>query len=95
MQKLVTTVLSLIRCMHFKCSSVFVAKHYQNALLFCYYLFRHLFNTEPRFSHLKPIIREAMEKKGGELTKAEAVDLIERSMKLLFYRDARALNKVG
>ncbi|KAH9489586.1 Proteasome subunit beta type-4 [Bulinus truncatus] len=39
-----------------------------------------------------PIIREAMEKK-PEMNKDEAVSLIDRCMKLMFYRDARALNK--
>ncbi|CAG5124626.1 unnamed protein product [Candidula unifasciata] len=39
-----------------------------------------------------PIIRDTMDKK-GELTKEEAVDLIDRCMKLLYYRDARSLNK--
>lgn len=35
-----------------------------------------------------------MDKK-GDLTQEEAVDLIDRCMKLLYYRDARSLNKVG
>ncbi|XP_059170476.1 proteasome subunit beta type-4-like [Physella acuta] len=39
-----------------------------------------------------PIILDAMEKKPG-MTKGEAVQLIDRCMKLLFYRDARAFKK--
>jgi len=39
-----------------------------------------------------PIIRDAMEKK-PEMSQAEAVALIDRCMKLLYYRDARSLNK--
>ncbi|RUS92066.1 hypothetical protein EGW08_000279 [Elysia chlorotica] len=39
-----------------------------------------------------PIIREAMEK-NPTMTETEAVALIDRCMKLLFYRDARSLNK--
>ncbi|KAK3760729.1 hypothetical protein RRG08_009364 [Elysia crispata] len=39
-----------------------------------------------------PIIRDAMEK-NPTMTQDEAVALIDRCMKLLFYRDARSLNK--
>ncbi|KAK0067908.1 Proteasome subunit beta type-4 [Biomphalaria glabrata] len=39
-----------------------------------------------------PIIRDALEKK-PDISKDEAVALIDRCMKLMYYRDARALNK--
>lgn len=39
-------------------------------------------------------MREALEKK-PILTKEEAQDLIERCMKILYYRDARSFNRVG
>ncbi|GFN98038.1 proteasome subunit beta [Plakobranchus ocellatus] len=39
-----------------------------------------------------PIIRDAMEK-NPTMTQEEAVSLIDRCMKLLYYRDARSLNK--
>jgi len=35
-----------------------------------------------------------MEEKGGPLTKVEAVKLLMECLKILFYRDARSLNKV-
>lgn len=42
-----------------------------------------------------PLIRKAVEdKKGGKLTLQEAKNLIEESLKLMYYRDARASNKV-
>lgn len=40
----------------------------------------------------QPIMRDTLEKK-GKLTETEAKDLIDRCMKLLFYRDARSWNK--
>jgi len=39
-----------------------------------------------------PVIRDAMEKK-PDMTQDEAVNLVDRCMKLLYYRDARSLNK--
>ncbi|KGL80654.1 Proteasome subunit beta type-4, partial [Tinamus guttatus] len=40
----------------------------------------------------QPLMREALEKK-PVLTKEEARDLIERCMKILYYRDARSFNR--
>uniref|UniRef100_A0A8C6Z0W2 Proteasome subunit beta n=1 Tax=Nothoprocta perdicaria TaxID=30464 RepID=A0A8C6Z0W2_NOTPE len=42
----------------------------------------------------QPLMREALEKK-PILTKEEARDLIERCMKILYYRDARSFNRVS
>ena len=39
-----------------------------------------------------PLMRNAIEAK-GTLTKDEAVHLLEECLKVLFYRDARSLNK--
>uniref|UniRef100_A0A8D0GCM9 Proteasome subunit beta n=1 Tax=Sphenodon punctatus TaxID=8508 RepID=A0A8D0GCM9_SPHPU len=41
----------------------------------------------------QPIMREALEKK-PLMTREEARDLIERCMKILYYRDARSFNRV-
>ncbi|KAF1400736.1 Proteasome subunit beta type-4, partial [Spheniscus magellanicus] len=40
----------------------------------------------------QPLMREVLEKKAS-LTKEEARDLIERCMKILYYRDARSFNR--
>lgn len=42
----------------------------------------------------QPLMREVLEKKSS-LTKEEARDLIERCMKILYYRDARSFNRVS
>lgn len=42
-----------------------------------------------------PLLRDALERKGGKLTKDEALVEMEKCMKVLFYRDARSLNRVG
>jgi len=41
----------------------------------------------------QPLLRKAVEGREHELTEAEGVKIIEESMKVLFYRDARSLNK--
>ncbi|KAG8982310.1 Proteasome subunit beta type-7 [Tulasnella sp. JGI-2019a] len=41
----------------------------------------------------QPLLRKAVESREHELTEAEGVKIIEESMKVLFYRDARSLNK--
>lgn len=43
---------------------------------------------------LQPLMREAVEDK-PELSKQEARDLIERCLKVLYYRDARSYNRVS
>lgn len=49
----------------------------------------------------QPLLREAFEAKAGEdgtgelLTAEEAEKLLDECMKVLFYRDARSINKVG
>lgn len=40
-----------------------------------------------------PIMRETLERNNNKLTQEQACDLIDRCMKLLFYRDARAYDK--
>jgi len=41
----------------------------------------------------QPLLRKAVEGKELELTEEEGVKIIEESMRVLFYRDARSLNK--
>lgn len=41
-----------------------------------------------------PLLRKAVEGRETTLTEAEAVEIMETSLKVLFYRDARSLNKV-
>lgn len=41
-----------------------------------------------------PLLRKAVEGRETTLTEAEAKDIMETCMKVLFYRDARSLNKV-
>lgn len=49
----------------------------------------------------QPLLRRALERAGSEqdgwknLEEAEARKIVESAMKVLFYRDARSLNKVG
>ena len=42
-----------------------------------------------------PLMRKAVEGREDTLTEEEARKIIEDSMKVLFYRDARSLNKVS
>lgn len=43
----------------------------------------------------QPILREALERRAGvELTEAEAQELLERCMTVLWYRDARSADKI-
>lgn len=37
-----------------------------------------------------PLMREFLEKNGNKITKQQAVDILERCLKVLYYRDARA-----
>ncbi|KAF8152357.1 proteasome endopeptidase complex beta subunit [Crassisporium funariophilum] len=41
----------------------------------------------------QPLLRKAVEGREDTLTEAEALNIIETSMRVLFYRDARSLNK--
>lgn len=41
----------------------------------------------------QPLMREALEKK-PVLSQSEARELVERCMRVLYYRDARAFNRV-
>jgi len=41
----------------------------------------------------QPLLRKAVEGRENELTEEEGVKIVEESMKVLFYRDARSLNK--
>jgi 20S proteasome subunit beta 7 len=43
----------------------------------------------------QPLLRKAVEGKESTLTEAEAAKLLDDCMRVLFYRDARSLNKVG
>lgn len=51
-------------------------------------------------NHLaQPLMRKAVESKGGDdgwknIDQAEARKILETAMKVLFYRDARSMNKV-
>lgn len=42
----------------------------------------------------KPLMRDALEKNGGKLSQAQAMEVMEKCLKVLFYRDARSVNKV-
>jgi 20S proteasome subunit beta 7 len=42
-----------------------------------------------------PLLRKAVEGKENTLTEAEAEKLLNDCMRVLYYRDARSLNKVG
>lgn len=46
------------------------------------------------FVCVQPLMREVVENK-AEISKEEARDLIERCLKVLYYRDARSYNRVG
>jgi len=41
----------------------------------------------------QPLLRKAVEGKEDELTEVQAREILEQSLKVLFYRDARSLNK--
>lgn len=43
----------------------------------------------------QPLLRKAVEGKEDTLTEEEAKEIVEKVMKVLFYRDARSLNKVS
>lgn len=48
-------------------------------------------------SHLaQPILRKELELRGGEenITQEQAAQILKKCMKVLFYRDARSMNKV-
>ncbi len=40
-------------------------------------------------------MREFLEKNNGKITEAQARDVLDRCMKLLYYRDGRAYDKVN
>lgn len=42
----------------------------------------------------QPLLRKKWDEKEGKLTKEDAREVLERSMKVLFYRDARTINKI-
>lgn len=42
----------------------------------------------------QPLLRKAVEGREDELTEEEAVAILEQSLRVLYYRDARSLNKV-
>lgn len=47
-------------------------------------------------AHLaQPLLRKAVEGRENELTEEEALEIMESCMKVLFYRDARSINKVS
>jgi 20S proteasome subunit beta 7 len=47
-------------------------------------------------AHLaQPILRKAVEGNEDTLTEEEAIKIIDDCMRVLFYRDARSMNKVG
>lgn len=42
----------------------------------------------------QPLLRKSVEGREDTLTEAEAHDIIENSLKVLYYRDARSIDKV-
>lgn len=42
----------------------------------------------------QPLLRNAIDAKGTQMTEQEAAELLEQCMRVLFYRDARSLDKV-
>ena len=49
----------------------------------------------PEFiSHFQPLLRDAMEK-NPDMNEADAIKTIDACLKVLFYRDARSLNRVS
>lgn len=47
-------------------------------------------------AHLaQPILRRRVEGREDELTEEEAVEIMNECLRVLFYRDARSMNKVG
>ena len=40
-----------------------------------------------------PLLRKALDKKGGQLTRDEALQVLTDCMRLIFYRECRAINK--
>jgi len=42
----------------------------------------------------RPLLRNAWDEKNGNLTKDEAQKVVEESMRVLFYRDCRTINKI-
>jgi 20S proteasome subunit beta 7 len=43
----------------------------------------------------QPLLRKAVEGKEDTLTEAEAIKILDDANRVLFYRDARSLNKVS
>jgi 20S proteasome subunit beta 7 len=43
----------------------------------------------------QPILRRRVEGREDELTEEEAVEIMNECLRVLFYRDARSMNKVG
>lgn len=43
----------------------------------------------------QPLLRKAVEGREDKLTEEQAREIIEQSLRVLFYRDARSLNKVS
>lgn len=54
----------------------------------------HQYTTQPPPPVLQPLLRDAYEK-NPTMDKSDAQELLERCLRVLFYRDCRALNKVG
>lgn len=56
-----------------------------------------IFYVHPKFDvyccYFQPLLREALDKK-RTMNLNEAVETIDKCMKVLYYRDARSLNKV-
>jgi 20S proteasome subunit beta 7 len=42
----------------------------------------------------QPILRRRVEGREDEITEEEAIDIMNECLRVLFYRDARSLNKV-
>jgi len=42
----------------------------------------------------RPLLRNAIDKYGAQMTKEQAFEVVEASMKVLFYRDCRTINRI-
>jgi 20S proteasome subunit beta 7 len=42
----------------------------------------------------RPLLRKHYEKRGGKISEKEAIEILEESMRVLWYRDGRSINKI-
>lgn len=73
-----------------------IATGYGNYLAVVSFKFLIKFNSNDdlySYLYLKPIMREFLEKNNNKITEAQARDVLDRCMKLLYFRDGRAYDK--